>query len=143
MGRYIDGVIKFLVENYETTDPFALCTDFGIKIRYADFEGQPHGLCIDLLGVTYIIISEKVRGTPQQNFVCAHELFHALEHSEMYAYYFATNAARGKLETDANIFAAKICASISSRYEEESIYHYAERIGIPKKCIHLLEAGKI
>lgn len=96
-----------IIKKYRTSDPFEIADKIGIKLFYADLDCR--GVYVPIDDVKVIILNEKYKNRPEAKFVMAHELFHALEHSDMMALYHDGYMVKPKKEREANQFATYIC----------------------------------
>lgn len=101
---------------YQTSNPFLLCDHLNIEIKYVEFGDNPLGQFVRVLNEPLILLNKRLEESPQRYFIAAHELFHALHHSDLTSYYVQTEFTRGKLETEANHFAGIL---IMNQYKEE------------------------
>ncbi|WP_373816697.1 ImmA/IrrE family metallo-endopeptidase, partial [Jeotgalibaca porci] len=69
---------------------------------------NPDGQFINVVGKLIVLINQKLKESPERYFVIAHELYHAVEHSDLAGYYVSNDKFRGKLEREANKFAATL-----------------------------------
>lgn len=104
----IKNKVDELYYSYGTYNPTELADYLKIEIRYAPFLSNPDGQFINMIDKPIILINEKLKDSPKRFFVVAHELFHAIEHSDLAGYYVANDKFRGKLEREANKFAATL-----------------------------------
>ncbi len=104
----ISKKVDELYRLHGTYNPTALADFLEIQIRYVPFLSNPDGQFINMVDKPIILINEKLRESPKRFFVIAHELFHAIEHSDLAGYYVANDKFRGKLESEANKFAASL-----------------------------------
>lgn len=106
---------------YGTYNPVELADYLKIEIRYAPFLSNPDGQFVNMIDEPIILINEKLKDSPKSLFVIAHELFHAIEHSDLAGYYVANDKFRGKLEREANKFAATLVLRFHAEENGEPI----------------------
>lgn len=97
---------------YGTLDPFLLSESMNIEIRFVPFSEKPYGETVHILGDTLILISEDLKYSVERYFVCAHELFHVMNHDGLSSYYASSKVPRSKLELEANTFATMLLANL-------------------------------
>lgn len=104
----IQNKIEELYSKYGTHNPIDLADHLKIEIRYVPFLSNPDGQFINVVGKPIVLINQKLKESPKRYFVIAHELYHAVEHSDLAGYYVSNDKFRGKLEREANKFAASL-----------------------------------
>ena len=102
----IKDIVNETIEKYGTNNPFELCDLLKIKIAYSKL-GNINGYFIKVPKNKFIVLNEDLNCV-KQKFVCAHELGHALLHSELNTLFLQRNTLniKGKYENQANEFAA-------------------------------------
>ena len=112
--------IKQLVSNYCTANPFEIAEKKGIEYEFKGLPGNVKGLLLSTPEDTPLVwINDKLRDSNLKYLVCAHELYHAMQHYGLNGCYSAHYGGKGKLETEADIFATKLMVEL---YKE----HYSE-----------------
>lgn len=99
-----------------TVNPFIIADYLGVEIRYGDL-GKRDGYYDKILGDPVIIINYRLRDSNKRFVVCAHELYHAIEHTDIASYYTTGKKQRSSLEYQANEFACKLICNL---YVEET-----------------------
>lgn len=81
--KHIRKIVRLLTTQYGTRSPFRICEEIGINIFFADLPDNVNGLFVNSSenGSRSILISKSISVYEQEQ-VCAHELGHALLHSE-------------------------------------------------------------
>lgn len=100
--------VKHLIQKYGTHNPEKLATELGITVIKKSFRCTM-GFFKKTLGRKFIIVNSNLDETTQQ-IVIAHELGHALLHSNNSTVYIHeyTLFPRGRVEIEANKFAAEL-----------------------------------
>lgn len=95
-----------LMKKFETRNPFKICEQFGILVKYDALNG-PLGFYQRVLGSDVICIDVN-QPAHIAYYICAHELYHALEHSGQNRMYLERRTLQipGKFEKSADRFAA-------------------------------------
>ncbi len=99
-----------LKHKYHTSDPFEICSCYGINVRFADL-GKLKGFYKYYMRNRFIVINENLSES-MKKLVCAHELGHDVLHREfakrinLWETTFFDMTSRPELE--ANIFASEI-----------------------------------
>ncbi|MFL2133056.1 ImmA/IrrE family metallo-endopeptidase [Desemzia sp. FAM 23990] len=101
-------LINKLYKTTGTLNPFAIAEMMGIDIKYVPFLANPEGQYLKMFDEPIILLNEKYEEHNHRYFLVAHELHHAIEHKELSGYYVQNNVTRGKLENEANAFAAAL-----------------------------------
>lgn len=138
MIHSFNDFIKEIYSNYNTFNPFEIAEQSDIELRYEPFLGSPFGQYVFMFNKKTIIIKDSLRSSNERFFVMAHELYHALMHSELSGYYVQNTLSRSKLETEANKFATVLL--IHFYIEEHGVkpYSYDELFnlyGVPKPLL--------
>lgn len=126
----INQIVDKLVQKYGTSDPYQLCDYLNIFVRYAPTDDEFDGLYAYLNSKQLIILNEKYKDNEEGKFILAHELFHAIHHSDIIAYYHTGVNVKGKKEREADEFATKLLL-----YEADLTKH--------SKCEFLLKENYI
>lgn len=119
----ISNLVNNLVKKYKTNDPRELCDALGINVMYEDL-GSIHGFY--QYAPKNKIIHLNIRLSEiDMLFTCAHELGHAILHSNLNILFLEskTTQVKGKYEMQADQFAAELLIdkSIILNYEGLSI----------------------
>lgn len=137
----IQRKVRKLIRRYKTDDPFALAEARNIHIIYGDLGGKL-GNYLKYKRSKFIIIDDKRTPSDLLNFVCAHELGHALctpdDNTQwLKTYTMSINASR--VEHVANQFAVELLLNDEylADHEDCSLYDLARCRGVPKQFIQL------
>lgn len=82
--KNIKKIVHRVTMKYGTRSPFQLCEKMGINIFFADLPDKVNGFFVNSSenGSRSILINKSIPACEQEQ-VCAHELGHALLHSEI------------------------------------------------------------
>jgi Predicted Zn peptidase len=127
-----------LIGRIGTNNPFHIAEHLGITIIYTDL-GNTLGFFSKYKRSKFIHLNNKL-SEQLENFVCAHELGHAILHPDMNTPFLKkrTLLSTDKIERQANSFAIELLMPDS--FLEESgynIYCLAASLGIPEKLVQL------
>lgn len=133
--------VAALIRRYKTDDPFRLAAYKNIRIVYADLGGK-FGNYLKYKRSKFIIIDDKRAPPDLLNFVCAHELGHALctpnDNTQwLKTYTMSVNA--DLVEHLANRFAVELLLNDGyiAEHAAFSIYTLADCKGVPRQFIRL------
>lgn len=124
-----------LVEKFQTRDPFKIAKFLKINIIYSEL-GETKGFFKKILRRKFIFINSNLRPF-EKKVVCAHELAHAILHSNKELQFLLDNTnmlKKSNLEIEANTFAAELL--IDDDFDND------EYIGNPSIDIRILEQLK-
>ena len=79
----INAFVHQLIKKYNTCSPFEICSKIGIDIFYTNLPGHINGFFFNSEKDEHIILINKSLNTEQRKTICAHELAHALLHSNV------------------------------------------------------------
>ncbi|HFI0682478.1 TPA: ImmA/IrrE family metallo-endopeptidase [Streptococcus suis] len=132
-NQKIKELIDELVQRYGDC-PEQIAEGLGIEVVYLPLEDatgafQTHN------GSKYIFVKQALRYSPERHFVIAHELYHAIVHSESDLLYHKIKAFHGKYETQANKFATWLLQHGAEINEGDTIYFLAKRSWIPSQMV--------
>lgn len=141
--NYIYDLAEELVSKYKTRDPFELCDYLGITYYYTDL-GKLQGVFGIVCNTPVIFVSDKI-DRRAQILVCAHELGHALLHTEIakdqYLREFEVFNMNTKVEYQANVFAAHLLFDEDELdelfHEGRDIYSVSQMLGINVNLLNL------
>jgi Zn-dependent peptidase ImmA (M78 family) len=121
-----------------TNDPFIVADYLGIEVCYESLPSHIGGFFTRIFDSAYIVVnSEKPRAW--QRAIAAHELGHALLHTQDNAFLATSNfATHSKIEREANQFAAALLIGDEALTEGESIYEFAQRMNVPVEFVQSL-----
>ncbi|QJS97870.1 ImmA/IrrE family metallo-endopeptidase [Dolosigranulum pigrum] len=134
-----------LYDMVHTYNPFELVEYFNIRLKYVPFLDSPKGQYVKLLDTPYILLSEELKHSSGRYFILSHELFHALEHSDLTGYYTLNERATNELEYEANKFGVLLCMYLYKEmhdYDLVTVEHIQQRYQIPNKLSYLIEANQ-
>lgn len=97
-------------EIFGTRDPFKIANELGILVEYHKYDKGIRGYCTKVFDKLFIVINS-IYNDKAQRIICAHELGHAILHSEHLKPVFSAafeGYEKDKLEYEANIFAAAL-----------------------------------
>lgn len=138
---YIKQLVKELVEEHGTNDPYCIALDMGIDIDEYPFNKRINGMIYKITGKTVIVLNSNLPALLKK-FVLAHELGHQLLSPVNTGYFFLTEYTllAPNLEREATMFAVELLMWGEKIEHSETIEHLARRVGIPVevliKCIH-------
>ena len=146
MTIYIDTIsekINALAQKYDTKDPFTLCDNLDIRIRYKDLGTALKAYYFYQSRIKNIVLNTR-SGKIVQKTLCAHEVGHALLHGEL-------AAMRGfqelemfdmtsRNEYEANLFAAELLIDDNELLEllndnEKSFFDVARELYVPAELL--------
>lgn len=131
--------VRRLVKKYETRDPAKIARAFGIDIKYKSYSHHTKGYFINTLRNKFIVINKSIPEF-EQRVVLAHELGHAVLHSNRDTYIIReyTLFPKGIHENEANYFAAELLINDDEDKEvinEMSCDQLSQYYGVPKELI--------
>lgn len=131
--------VENLVKKYKTNNPFQLIYDLDIILYHTYLKHNTKGCYTKKFGERLIIINKNLC-YEEQRMVAAHELAHAILHTDVNILALSTNSDwhKSRYEREANIFAAELLISddIFTIYEGYSIDYISKTEGI---SVELLE----
>lgn len=136
MDNSITNAIKKLYSLAGTYDPFTIAELMNYDIYFEDLNKKPLGHCSKILKETVIILDDSLLDSNYRFFVCAHELFHAINHQEYASYYTISSGTKNKMEYEANKFAMELVKMMffeengyqPSSYKDLSVYGVNEEL---------------
>ena len=104
----IKGIVKRLKKNHNTCDPFRICEDFDIVVRYEEL-----GAILGFHDVHFHMKSIHLNASMPDDmlpFVCSHELGHAILHPNVNTHFLRKHTlfSIDKIERQANAFAVEL-----------------------------------
>lgn len=128
-------LIKELYSKYRSYNPFVLSELLNIEVKYVPFGKSPLGQVAYVYEAPIILLNDCLKDSNERFFVCAHELYHALEHTSLSSYYISNRIAKSKMESEANTFATTILFYDfieSNSYLPESFDELEHSYGFPE-----------
>lgn len=132
-------IVARLVSKYNTRNPFEIAEHRNIEIIRCDLKSVL-GYYTKYRRVQSIILSSTL---PEhlESYVCAHELGHAICHSDLNVQLLCEGAfyAKGKFERQANAFAVELLLpdDLLQEYPDTTIYQLARSAGVPEEFTEL------
>lgn len=126
--------INLLVKQYKTYNPFLIAEEKGIEVLYVPFGKTPLGETVYFKEEILILLNDSLSNRNDRYFIMAHELYHALEHLNMSAFYTKQRHGKGTYEREANLFAGHLLIKM---YEDmygflpESVQVLYDTYGVP------------
>ncbi|MDQ0269019.1 ImmA/IrrE family metallo-endopeptidase [Cytobacillus purgationiresistens] len=135
MSSGIIQEVEKLITRFNTNCPFKIASALGIHVIYEDL-GSTLGYFNQHFRIKIIHINENTSEEKQQ-FICAHELGHAILHPHANTPFLKkfTLYSTDKMEQEANLFALRLLFLAGVYHGQLSIKEAVERYGIPKKVI--------
>lgn len=139
----ISEKINKLIRKYDTRNPFELCDNLNIRIRYKDLGTAIKAYYFYQSRIKNIVLSTR-SGRIVQKILCAHELGHALLHDELAAMrgfqeleLFDTTS---RTEYEANLFAAELLIDDNELLSllndnEKSFFGVAKELYVPAELL--------
>lgn len=147
--EWIKNIVCGLIETYGTRNIHELISFLEITVIKKNFVNGAKGKFFrDIFGNEYIYISSELNET-EEKFILAHELGHALLHTNISVeFYFGSLIVKGKLEKEANYFAAEILIdqeSIDYNFIQDlNLDQLSSYYGVPKELIeYKIKRGEI
>lgn len=135
----IKKIVETLVKKHDTRSPFRIAEWHDIKIIRCNLKSVL-GYYTKYRRVQSIILNSHL-SEYLENFVCAHELGHAICHPNLNVQWLCENTlySKGIFERQANTFAVELLLSDDLLREHPgcSIYNVAESVGVPKEFVTL------
>ena len=138
--NYIEKKVLSLVHKYNQRDPFLLSKKLGINVIENDL-GEVYGYYTQINRIKFILINSNLSEL-EKRFVVAHELGHAILHSNIPTpcLMHLKNINDIKIEYEANKFAVKLLIDGSHKdYYIEDKFKIMEYYGIPIEMERYLE----
>ncbi|MDQ5984184.1 MAG: hypothetical protein RUMPE_01223 [Eubacteriales bacterium SKADARSKE-1] len=105
--KNIRKIVSRIIMQYGTRSPFQICEKMGINILFVDLPDKVNGFFVNSAenGYRSILISKSIPDFKKEE-VCAHELGHALLHSEINSILHENDPSFGlkKFEAEADFF---------------------------------------
>lgn len=112
----IKEIVKNLIINHETNDPFIICEALNIKVMHRDLKNA-RGMFINGYRKPLIIINSLIDFVHQRQ-ICAHELGHCILHKNINTLFCDnyTFVSTDRIETEADVFAAELLINDTDLY---------------------------
>ena len=121
--------IKNIVRHYGTANPFDIADKKGIEYEFKCLPGKIKGLLLSTPDDKPLIwINRNLKDSNLKYLVCAHELYHAINHYGLNGLYSAHYGGKGKLETEADVFATELMIELYNEHYSQ----YAETFEVLK-----------
>lgn len=129
--KYLPDKIMELLKTHNTNDPFELARSLGIVIIFLDL-GDTYGFYRCYKRVKTIVINSELTEWLKR-YVCAHELGHAILHSDLNTAFLKKNTfySIGRIEREANEFAVNLLLYDKSLEDYETKFDILRENGIP------------
>ena len=136
----IKGIVVCLLETYGTLNPFELCEYLNIKILKSNLGSEINGFFQRTPDGYEVIHINSGIDESEMKYVCAHELGHALLHTDMSLGFFIENSmqVKNRYEIQADKFAAEILIDYEINelgYSELNIEQISSTICVPANLI--------
>lgn len=133
--------VRQLIRQFKTDNPFQLAALMNIHIIYGDLGGK-FGNHLKYKRSKFIIIDDSRTPSEMLDFVCAHELGHALytpNDNTQWLKTYTTSINADRVERVANEFAVELLLNDEYLLEHNgsSIYKLAECRGVPQQFVRL------
>lgn len=141
----ISSVVQHLMKKYDETNPFKLCKDLGIRVKYVSMgiaADECKGFFLAQSRIRCIVINSDL--SPElQKIICAHELGHAILHREKCGvsnfHDFQLFDEASEYEYEANIFAAELLLNDDEVFDilnqDLSFFQAAAELNVPAEIL--------
>lgn len=131
----IKDIVTGLVETYNTNNPFEICDYLGIKIIRSNLGNEINGFFQRTKDGYEIIHLNLKLNDNESNYTCAHELGHAIMHTDLSIGFFIENRlqVKNRYEIQADNFAAELLLPniLSCEYTDMNIEQLSSYFGVP------------
>lgn len=136
----VQRTVHDLLKKYRTSDPYALAEHLGVHVRYVDDDDLDEGFTGVYVPAKHplIVLNNKLEYSQERYFYMAHELYHAINHTDVVAFYHDGYSVKGKMEREANQFATHLRLVGATIREEQSSYDILRENYIPKEMEEFL-----
>ncbi|MCB5236689.1 ImmA/IrrE family metallo-endopeptidase [Niallia alba] len=133
--EYIEKKVRTLLNRYKTSNPIKLAEALGIVVIHENL-GNTLGYYSKHYRFKIIHLNEKL-DEEKLEFVCAHELGHAILHPDSNTPFLKKNTmfSTDKIEMEANIFAMNLLFKEKELNNQLTIELALNRYGIPQKLL--------
>jgi Predicted Zn peptidase len=124
--KEIVSLAKCIRKVFDTNDPFYISKVLGIKVEFREYSRAVKGYYRKVFNDVYIVINENY-SQKEQKIICAHELGHALLHTDVAQHIideFYNGGDVSTLEHEANIFALALLLDEELDVEISSLSNY-------------------
>lgn len=106
----LENIITGLIEMYQTNNPFEICDFLNIKIIRSNLGSEIKGFFQRTIEGYEIIHINSELNDNESKYICAHELGHAILHTDLSLQFFIENSLliKNKYEIQADKFAAEL-----------------------------------
>lgn len=126
----IEQFVTQIIEKHDSNDPFLIAEEEKIRVVFTKLGGLS-GLFTIRNGLKIILLNENL-AKYQVKFVLAHELYHALVHSECINLFLNQKSFNLKGEMQANSFATKLLCFHTEMYEGMTKSQILQKNAIPE-----------
>jgi len=135
----IKAIVENLIKTYKTKCPFAIAKALNITILYEDL-GNTMGYFSKDFRFKFIHINQSLN-KKECIFTCAHELGHAIKHSDISTPFLKRHTlfSVDKIEREANTFAVELLLpdKLLQEHANCSVFNIGKSLGIPDRLISL------
>ena len=106
--------VQQIKDNWKTNDPYAIAAHLGIQVIFSDALGKDFtAYTVGFTNCPTMITINNNYSELSKRILCAHELGHALLHSDISINHFAVNSSNinTSVEREANLFAIALLAN--------------------------------
>ncbi|MDE5054857.1 ImmA/IrrE family metallo-endopeptidase [Niallia taxi] len=131
----IDNGVKKLIQKHNTNNPFKIANELGILVLHENL-GNTLGFYSKHFRMKLIHVNENLE-QEEKDFVCAHELGHALLHPDANTPFLKRHTlfSVDKIEQEANAFALSLLFHENDLTEQLTIELALNKYGIPQKLL--------
>lgn len=133
--EYIEKKVRTLIDKYGTSNPIKLAEALGIVVIHENL-GNTLGYYNRHFRFKIIHLNEKL-DEEKLEFVCAHELGHAILHPDSNTPFLKKHTlfSTDKIEMEANVFAMNLLFKEKDLYNQLTIELALNKYGIPQKLL--------
>jgi len=140
----IKAIVETLIKTHKTNCPFTLAKKLNIIVLYEDLGGTMGYFSKDFR-FKFIHINQSLNEN-EGIFTCAHELGHAIKHSDVSTPFLKRHTlfSVDKVEREANTFAVELLLpdTLLQEHADCSVFNIGRSLGIPDRLISLKTISK-
>lgn len=104
----VKKITEYIAHHFHTADPFKIADMLNIQTDWVSIGKYPLGKTVYDQGAPLVLLNDRIKHTPKQYFVMAHELGHVVLQEGLIGYYTTAMHGRSSLEAEADEFSAAL-----------------------------------
>lgn len=118
MEHNVKRITEYMVRHFKTADPFRIAELLNVQLDWVTIGDYPLGKTVYDHDAPLVLMNSRIKHSPKQYFVMAHELGHVVLQEGLNGYYTTALHGRSSLEAEADEFSVSLLSQLFYRRKQ-------------------------